>query len=283
MSVSKWISNRENQDRLIFLLYIVLIAVPFLAPLGLPFPIDAATTSSYEQLDNVPDGGVLILNSESGFASYAEIGPGEIAVYRHAFRLARERGIKIILFSRNMEGAKLSDKYVDMADTTGLTYGDDWVQLGYISGGEAVLSGIVDDLWSIAPKDVHGTNIADIPMLQDIRNIDDYDYMYYSTSSDMPPYARQWGEKAQARGVPVIMNILSGSIPLAMPYYTAGTMTGYLNSVIAGAGYEKLISMPGLGVSLLDAQSTAHLLAIVLLIVVQGYNLIKKPSSGGAA
>jgi len=78
------------------------------------------------------------------------------------------------------------------------------------------------------------------------------------------------------------MNILSGSIPLAMPYYAAGTMTGYLNSVIAGAGYEKLIDQPGLGISLLDAQSTAHLFAVVLLIVVQGYNLVKKSSSGGA-
>ena len=282
MSVKEWFSKRANQDRTIFALYLLLIGLPFLFPLGLPFPISDSTIESWEQLENVHDGGVLLLNSESGFASYAEIGPGEIAVYRHAFRLARERGMKIVLFSRNIEGAKLSDRYIEMADTTGLTYGEDWVQLGYISGGEAVLSGIVDDLWTIAPKDAYGTSVEDIPMLQDIRSIDDYDYMYYSTSSDMPPYARQWGEKAQQRGVPVIMNILSGSIPLAMPYYAAGTMTGYINSVIGGAGYETLIQKPGLGVSLLDAQSTAHLLAIGLLIVVQGYNLVKKPSSGGA-
>lgn len=281
MSVKEWFSRRTNQDRLIFLLYLALIGIPFLYPLGLPFPVSDATKEAYDQLENVADGGVLILNSESGFASYAEIGPGEIAVYRHAFKLARERGMKIICFSRNIEGNKLSVRYIKMADTTGLTYGEDWVELGYISGGEAVLSGIVDDLWSIAPKDKDGTNVEDIPMLQDIRSIDDYDFMYYSTSSDMPPYARQWGEKAQLRGIPVIMNILSGSIPLAMPYYTAGTMTGYLNSVIAGAGYEMLINRLGLGVSLLDAQSTAHLLAIVLLVVVQSYNLLKKSGKGG--
>ena len=256
-------------------MYLVLIGVPFLSPFGLPFPISDATKDSWQQLEDVADGGVLILNSESGFASYAEIGPGEIAVYRHAFRLVRERGMKIVTFSRNMEGAKLTAQYIEMADQTGLTYGVDWVDFGYISGGEAVLSGIVDDLHNIAPVDHLGTNVEDIPMMQNIRSIDDYNYMYYSTSSDMPPYARQWGEKAQARGIPVIMNILSGSIPLAMPYVTAGTMTGYLNSVIAGAGYETLINRPGLGVGLLDAQSTAHLLAIVLLVVVQGYNLAR--------
>jgi hypothetical protein len=280
MSVKEWFSKRDNQDRTIFLLYLVLIAVPMLMPLGLPFPIEASAIESYEQLENVEPGGILVLNSESGFASYAEIGPGEIAIYRHAFKKVREDGCKIICFSRNAEGFKLSERYIEMADTTGLTYGEDWVEFGYISGGEAVLSGIVDDLETIAPKDKYGTNFEDLPMLQNIRNIDDYDYMYYSTSSDMPPYARQWGEKAQQRGIPVIMNILSGSIPLAMPYYTAGTMTGYMNSVIGGAGYEKLIDTPGMGISLLDAQSTAHLLGIVLLLVVQGYNLIKKP--GGA-
>ncbi len=281
MSVKEWFSRRENQDRSIFAIYLILIAIPFLSPLGLPFPISDATQEAYDQLDNVADGGILIINSESGFASYAEIGPGEIALYKHAFRLVRERGMKIIFFSRQAEGFKLSERYIEMADTSGLTYGEDWVELGFISGGEAVLSGIVDDLRTIAPKDKHGTNYDDIPMLSDIRNIDDYDYMYYSTSSDMPPYARQWGEKAQQRGIPVIMNILSGSVPLAMPYYTAGTMTGYLNSVIAGAGYETLIGNPGFGVSLLDAQSTAHLLGIVLLVVVQSYNLLKKTSSGG--
>jgi len=195
MSVNKWFSNRENQDRLIFLIYLVLIAAPFLFPLGLPFPISDATKESYDQLEAVRDGGVLVLNSEAGFASYAEIGPGEIAVYKHAFKLARERGIKIILFSRNMEGAKLSDKYVGMADTTGLTYGEDWVQLGYISGGEAVLSGVMDDLWSIAPRDVHGTGVADIPMLQNVKSIDDYDFLYYSTASDMPPPMHDSGER----------------------------------------------------------------------------------------
>ena len=275
MSVSKWFSSRENQDRFIFALYLLLIGVPFLSPFGLPFPISAATQDSWQQLEDVEDGGVLILNSESGFASYAEIAPGEIAVYKHAFRLARERGMKIICFSRNIEGNALSVQYIESADTTGLTYGVDWVELGYVSGAEAVLSGIADDIHAIAVKDKYGTNIGDIPMMQNIRSIDDYNYMYYSTSGDMPPYARQWGEKAQARGIPVIMNILSGSIPLAMPYITAGTMTGFLNSVIAGAGYETLIGSPGLGVGLLDAQSTAHLLGIGLLIVVQGYNLVR--------
>jgi hypothetical protein len=276
MGFNEWWSKRTNQDRTIFTIYLILISIPFLNPLGLPFPIDEAARDAFYELDDIEPGGIIILNSEAGFASYAEIAPGELAVYRHAFQMVREKGCKIITFSRNIEGNKLTEQYIEATDTSGLTYGEDWVELGYISGGEEVLSAVVDDLPKIAPVDRFGNKYQEIPLLQNVEGIADYAYMYYSTASDMPPYARQWGQKAQDRGIPIVMNILSGSIPLAIPYVRAGTMTAYLNSLIGGASYEKLLERPGLGISLLDAQSMAHIWAILLTVIVQGYYIIRR-------
>lgn len=276
MSLKEWISRRENQDRTIFVLYLILIAYPMLNPIGLPIPIGEPTIESYEILENVPEGGVIVIVSDEGFPSWAELGPGEIAIYRHAFKKVREDDCKIVLLTAYVvDGQILAERCLSYVDLTGLEYGKHWVQLGYIPGYEAVLSAMMDDLKGIAPVDQFGTPTKDLPMLEDINSIDDYDYLYACTYTAMDVYIRQWGEKALARGVPIIINMLSGTVPLAMPYYRAGTMTSYLNSVTAGSGYEKLIGRPGMGAALMDAQSTAHLLGIAVIIVAQGAFMIK--------
>jgi len=276
MSVKEWFARRENQDRTIFVLYFILIAYPMLSPMGLPIPIGEPTIESYELLENVPEGGVIVIVSDEGFPSWAELGPGEIAVYRHAFKKVREDDCKIVLLtSYVVDGQILTERCLSNVDLTGLEYGKHWVQLGYIPGYEAVLSAMMDDLKGIAPIDQFGTPTKDIPMLEDINSIDDYDYLYACTFTAMDVYIRQWGEKALARGVPIIINMLSGTVPLAMPYYRAGTMTSYLNSVTAGSGYEKLIGRPGMGAALMDAQSTAHLLGIAVILFAQGAFMIK--------
>jgi hypothetical protein len=260
VSFKEWFSRRENQDRTIFIIYFILIAYPMLSPIG----------------ENVPEGGVIVIVSDEGFPSWAELGPGEIAIYRHAFKKVREDDCKIILLTCYVvDGQILAERCLSNVDLTGLEYGTHWVQLGYIPGYEAVLSAMMDDLKGIAPVDQFGTPTKDIPMLKDINSIDDYDYLYACTFTAMDVYIRQWGEKALARGVPIIINMLSGTVPLAMPYYRAGTMTSYLNSVTAGSGYEKLIGRPGMGAALMDAQSTAHLLGIAVIIVAQGAFMIK--------
>ena len=276
MSLKEWFSRRENQDRTIFILYLILIAYPMLNPMGLPIPIGEPTIESYEILENVPEGGVIVIVSDEGFPSWAELGPGEIAIYRHAFKKVREDECKIVLLTAYVvDGQILAERCLSNVDLTGLEYGEHWVQLGYIPGYEAVLSAMMDDLKGIAPVDQFGTPTKDIPMLKDINSIDDYDYLYACTYTAMDVYIRQWGEKALARGVPIIINMLSGTVPLAMPYYRAGTMTSYLNSVTAGSGYEKLIGRPGMGAALMDAQSTAHLLGIAVIIFAQGAFMIK--------
>jgi len=276
MSVKEWFARRENQDRTIFVLYFILIAYPMLSPMGLPIPIGEPTIESYELLENVPEGGVIVIVSDEGFPSWAELGPGEIAIYRHAFKKVREDDCKIVLLtSYVVDGQILTERCLSNVDLTGLEYGKHWVQLGYIPGYEAVLSAMMDDLKGIAPVDQFGTPTKDIPMLKDINSIDDYDYLYACTFTAMDVYIRQWGEKALARGVPIIINMLSGTVPLAMPYYRAGTMTSYLNSVTAGSGYEKLIGRPGMGAALMDAQSTAHLLGIAVILFAQGAFMIK--------
>ena len=271
MSLRKWFTERINQDRMIFLIYLLLIAIPMLRPLALPFPIEEPTRKAYELLEKVPKGGVIVLVSDEGFPSWAELGPGEIAVYRHAFRKVKQDGCKVIMLTcYEIAGMILGERALSYVDLTGLKYGEDWVQLGFIPGYEAVLAGMIKDLKSIAPVDKFGTPTKDIPMLKNINSIDDYDFLYACTYTAMDVYIRQWGEAALARGVPIVINMLSGTVPLAMPYYRAGTLSAYLNSVIGGAGYEMLIGQPGMGVALLDAQSTAHLLAIGLIIFVQG-------------
>jgi len=56
-------------------------------------------------------------------------------------------------------------------------------------------------------------------------------------------------------------------VPDAYAYYTAGQIFGIVESLKGAAGYEILINRPGIAAKGMDAQSIAHLLYIVLILL----------------
>jgi hypothetical protein len=275
MSATKWFT-RENQDRTIFLVYLIMIAIPMLSPMGLPLPVEEPTIKAYQALENLGKGSVIVLVTDMGFPAWAELGAAEVAVYRHAFDKVRRDGCKVVMLTAYVvDGQILGEKTLTYVDLKGLKYGEDWVQLGYIAGYETVLAAMMSDLKRIAPVDRFGTPTKDIPLLKNINSIKDYDFLYASSFTAIDVYIRQWGELALSSKVPIILNLLSGTVPIAMPYYRAGTMTSYINSTVGGAGYEILLKRPGEGAGLMDAQSMAHWLGIVLIVLVQGLFFVR--------
>ena len=60
----------------------------------------------------------------------------------------------------------------------GLTYGEDYVMLGFRPGNEAVVKGIVSDLRKLYTIDAKGTKIEDIPMMEGINRFEDFDFLF---------------------------------------------------------------------------------------------------------
>lgn len=257
-----------DQDRLIFLIYIILIALPFIYVVGLPLPISDLTKTFYNTIESVPEGGVILWVTDIGFALWTEIGSGEIAIYKHLFTLARTKNVKLIFASTyGPDGAYLTDmiikKYIiPEGFAEGLTYGENWVQLGWLPGWEASLAALVRDIHKAAPTDYFGTPLGQLPMMKNIRSVDDLDLLGWS-GYYVDEYARQW----TGWGKPVIVNLSATTVAMAKPWFVKGLITAYLNGQRGNAEYEALTGYKGFATSAMDAQSLAHLYAIILLLI----------------
>ena len=264
-----------NQDRVIFLLVFITIAIPMIAPLGLPIPVGPTTTKYFSTVESVPEGSTVVWCTGIGLSIWYNTGPGEIATFKHIFGIVRERHVKFIVFSESAQGASIVRRILtEYIDLSGLTYGEDYVDLGWIPGGEAALAGVVTDFQSTVETDHGGTPAGEIPMLREVRGADDFDVLGFSSGGMIDRFMRQWEPLKK----PILLNIIAISVPLCMPYIEKGMVTAYLNGQRGGAEYEKLLSQPGMGTSFIDAQSMIHLYMVAMIVVVSVWSVSRRVS-----
>jgi hypothetical protein len=284
--VASWFRNKYNQDRLMLWIVVPLMAIPFIYPLGLPIPISPDSIEAFEYLDNVPNGAVLVMGEQAGLANWFELAPVTTVVYKHAFNLIATKGVKIIMVGATFEAATIVRRVLEQnvkPDELGAVYGVDYIDLGWVPGGEPMLRGIVTDMLGIIPTDYQGTILTTLPLIQGLVaddglvNVKDYDYMYFCITTIIDIYARQWGsataeERAAGHDVPIVGVTLSGSIPFSLPWVEAGVVSALINSQRGGAEYEQHAAnyypgMIGMATSFMDAQSSVHLYAVVLILL----------------
>ena len=262
-----------NQDRVIFLLIFITIAIPMIAPLGLPIPVGPTTAKYFSTVESIPEGSTVMWCTGIGLSIWYNTGPGEIATFKHIFELVRERHVKFIVFSESAQGAsivrRILDEYIDLS---GLTYGEDYVDLGWIPGGEAALAGVVTDFQSTVETDHEGTPTGEILMLRDVKGADDFDVLGFSSGGMIDRFIRQWEPLKK----PILLNMIAIGIPLCMPYIEKGMVTAYLNGQRGGAEYEKLLMQPGMGTSFIDAQSMIHLYIVAMILVVSFWSVSRR-------
>jgi len=272
-------------DRLIFLIYLVLITIPLLFPLGLPIAIAPATNESYFAIEGLAEGSVVLFEQDNSFGTWAELAPPDIAMTRHLFKMMEENKIRLIFYSGSVQGNQLSQRVIK--DYVGRPYpfnndpdyGKYWVHLGWIPGGEPILAGMVSNMVNIAPIDLYNIPTESMEIFQyisskalpnDIITGDDINLFLVTHCTSPDSWARQWGGYGDPqRGFEhgnMIHIFSAGSVPYAMPFIGKGQMRSYLGGQRAGAEYELLINKPGLGAAYMDAQDFAHLFGIVLIV-----------------
>ena len=260
-------SNTRKTDaiidyRIFYLLLVIVIAYPLMYPLGLPIPISPVVKGFYETIEELPPGSVVILDYGINAAMWPENGISMTAVLKHILK----EDLKLVIISLwQVEGPMMWEsrlkpnvqKFLDIK-----TYGEDWVDLGYVAGFEAAISGIARDLHETVPKDIHGTPLSEIPMMENLRTANDFGVAIGLNT--MTVWIRQW---LVPYGAPVIGIIEGMSAPGFMPYYETGQLGGFVYGTTGGAQYEIIISEPGDGVKRSDAISLGHMLVVVAIIV----------------
>ena len=253
-----------NVDRRwIFILIAIVVMLPLFYPLGLPIRATESSQKVFDTIDALPDGSKILLSCDYGPSTKPEIHPMAIGMLRHVF----EKGHQVYVTCLWPDGQFMAQDALEQVaeNEFGLTYGEDYVLLGFRPGNEAVIKGIVSNLRKMYTIDSRNIPIDEIPMMEGVTNIDDFDFLF--TTSAGYPGTVEWVQlAADPTGIPMSTGVTSIQVNEVMPYVDSGQINGILAGMPGAAEYEMLIGKAGIGTSGMDAQSIAHIVIVLFII-----------------
>jgi len=249
--------------RWIFLVIGLAVLLPLFFPLGLPIRATNATQRVYDAVEEIEPNSKVLVSFEYGPSTKPEIHPMAIAILRHLFT----NNQKVYVTCLWPDGQFMAeDALTEIAEQEfGLTYGEDYVLLGFRPGNEAVVKGLVSNLRKLYTTDARGTLVDQIPMMANVNRVKDFDFIF-SASAGYPGTIEWVQYAADPTGVPMSTGTTSIQVNDVMPYVQSGQVKGILAGMPGAAEYEALIGSPGIGTSGMDAQSIAHLVIVIFII-----------------
>ena len=250
--------------RWIFLIIAAVVIVPLIIPVGLPIRPTDTTKNVYDSIEKLPVGSKVLLSVEYSPSTRPENHPMTISILRHLFK----NDHKVFITCLWPDGQFMAQDAINQVakQEFNKTYGIDYVFLGFRPGNEAVVKGIVSNLRKLYTVDVYQKKIDEIPLMNGINNFKDFDFLFSSSAGF--PGTIEWVQYASdPTGIPMASGVTSIQVNEVMPYVQAGQMVGVLAGMPGAAEYEALIDQKGSATSGMDAQSVAHLVIVLFIIL----------------
>ncbi len=260
--------------RIIFLIVGLSVLIPLLKPEWVNLPIRPRPESQivFNEINKLNEGDKILLSFEYGPSTKPEIHPMSIAILKHLFA----NNIQVYGFALWPDGNFMStEAFSEVSHDYGKKYGIDYVNLGYKPGAEAVVKGIAADIRALYTVDLKGTPIDDIPMMKDVVNVENFDFVF-SLSAGFPG-STEWVQYAcDPKNIPLSTGVTSIQVTDILPYVENGQIRGILAGMPGAAEYESLVEAelkemelsvkPGKASSMMAAQSIAHVIIVLFII-----------------
>jgi len=274
---SLWEKIVRIDNRIILAILFGGVILTQLNPIGLPVPIMATTRWLFEGIENhAKPGSVVLIDNEVAPGLLYENGQGSAAVMTHIFS---KPDIKIIVTHFSPQSPIMFSTMQDLgwldipADKK---YGEDYVLMPYLAGGETAYATAAQDLW-VFEKDLYGTPLSEIPLMENIHSLEDVDLVFQTTTSGGLADAglRQF---AQSYNVPLGWCLSAPMMPTYMPYVPSQAF-GIIGGVPGGAQYELIIKRPGNAVSFTDSISLVIIISFIMIVLVNVSDFMRKKES----
>jgi len=282
---SIWDKIGNLDYRIIYVTFIVMLVIPVIQPLGIPMKIGPTTKDYYNAIMNLPAGSVILIEDFVSLSVWADTGPIMVATWKILWSIPEAKDITIIEYTAYSDGAiKMPDLMAGELKPPQWrenTYGETWVNLGYISGlTESGLAALAMDFKNMVLQDSKGTPIMDIPVIQEVAArggdpnvLDAYDFdlfIWGSWTCTVPDtYVRQfWVTGNPAYALPMLFMTIGNCVPNAMPYYGADKpLKGFIPGAAGAAELELLSGFPGDGIKMADLNDLGGVATVFFLIL----------------
>lgn len=183
--------------------------------------------------------GNVLLAFDFDPASAGELSPMAISLVHQC----AERGHRMYFIALWPVGPQLITESIDKVikrHYPDLVYGEDYVNLGFRAGNEQVIKVMGIDLTSEFRTDVEGSALAQIPMMDGITTLEDFDLI--AEISAGYPGSKEWVLYAATQyNIPLVSGMTGVQAPLNYPYYPK-QLKGLLGAIKGAAEYESLVN-----------------------------------------
>lgn len=266
---------RNLDRRLIFLMMLLAVAVPILLQSRFPEKPSGLAQAVFDEIEALQPGDRVLLAFDFDPASEGELGPMATSLTYHC----AQKELRLYFMALWPVGPQMISNVIQEVirrDFPHMVYGEDYVDLGFKSGGEGVIKVILTDLRQLYTTDARGTPLNRVPMLEDVTDIRQMD-LIVSLSAGTPG-TKEWVQYA-VTPYPNDLRIVAGctgiQAPLLYPYIPQ-QLPGLLGAIKGAAEYEELVMQAYAGEDpperyeearrRMGPQLVAHILMIVLII-----------------
>ncbi|MFP4497258.1 MAG: hypothetical protein ACLFQV_03525 [Vulcanimicrobiota bacterium] len=269
------IEKLENLNRrIIFVLVFLAVTIPLLVKIDMPVKVTRPVQNIYDFIESMPEASVIWMGFDYHATTRTECDSQAIAFLRHAFR----KNHRLFFTSTIADGNGISKNIVKrIADEENKIYGEDYAILGYKPGNQAMMLQVCKNIRGIFNTDAYGTPITDLPVMNDIKNADDIDFLF--TTSDNASFDYYVQVVNTQYGIPMAGGSTAVSVPKYYVYINSGQAIGILGGLKGAAEYETLIGEKGMALAGMNAQSFVHLFIVCLILLSNGIYFYKKFTS----
>ncbi|MCZ6632125.1 MAG: hypothetical protein O7G87_01875 [bacterium] len=270
----------RNLDRRVVFIFVFLGAIlPTLVAFRLPIKATPNVRAVYDTIEEIANkgGGTVLISFDYGPGSMPEVQPMALSILRHCFA----RGIKVVGMNHWPTGVGLAQQALDTTSKElNQTYGEDYVFLGYKTGGPTLIINMGQDFHNAFAKDLQGNNTTEMAVTKNITSLKDFDYVISLAAGNTPdgmwiPYGQERYKFKFGIGCTAVM------APDMFPYLQSGQMNGMIGGLVGAAEYETLINKPGSATDGMRPQSIVHLIIISFIILGNViYFLYDRPRGG---
>ncbi len=254
--------------RWLYIIVALAVSLPLFFNLQQRVEVTPESRGISEAVDRLPPGARVLLACDYDPSSAAELQPMTVTFLKQAL----SRRLRVIIMGLYPQGPQQANLAVQEALRDPAVaqhaprYGVDYVNLGFQSGNEVVIQRMGSSIPAVFPRDLRGTPIEELPILEGVRDFSSIAYIFevsagYPGTVEWVQFAGDRFHAALGSGTTAV------SAPLYYTYYPA-QLTGLLGGMKAAAEYETVTGFPGKAKTYMASQSLSH--AAVVLFVVLG-------------
>lgn len=252
--------NKHSTTIIIVVLYLFYV-FPILFPFSPPIIVGEKAQSFYDLVESLPDEPIILMAYDYGAVSYPMFQGFQEAFMKHIYQ--KDGNVILVAFGAAgpMMYKMMQKTFAPVWDKK--TYGEDYVFLGYIPGGETGVASFMTDIRKTITTDFEGNPIDTLPIMENVNMATDFDLVVDCETSTTigDGFVRQ---VSSAYGVKLALVGTGG--PTWEPYYPEQIQGNLYPLPGAPAEYEKLLGAPGNASSQIGVLFTGSLFYLIIIL-----------------